>query len=300
MARAGVGRSRQSAPAEKARDNGLPAQDRRGPAAGSDGSCDLCSGGLRFVACRARRRRRRRATHRLEGVRLATVARTAARRRQRREGPAAFVAGGRPQAALEGDGPRPGILLAHHRRRQHLRHRRRRPASSHLRPAPRRQALSHERPRPGRLPRRRSGKELWAVEVLNRFGARNVTWRISECLLVDGPRVIVTPTGASTASPTAARRGCSSPPPKGWRWSDASGCLVRRKTSLRTRSSATAGCTSAASRTSTATMSGERDGRPGRHPRRRFLGLRAGSGRPGGTSRIRMSLYHTSQRVRLG
>ena len=40
-----------------------------------------------------------------------------------------------------------------------------------------------------------SGKELWAVDVLQRFGARNIPWAISECLLLDGPRVIVTPGG---------------------------------------------------------------------------------------------------------
>ena len=40
-----------------------------------------------------------------------------------------------------------------------------------------------------------SGRELWAVDVLERFGGRNITWALSECLLVDGPRVIVTPGG---------------------------------------------------------------------------------------------------------
>ncbi len=40
-----------------------------------------------------------------------------------------------------------------------------------------------------------SGQELWAVEVLERFGGRNITWAVSECLLVDGPWVIVTPGG---------------------------------------------------------------------------------------------------------
>jgi len=40
-----------------------------------------------------------------------------------------------------------------------------------------------------------SGKERWAVDVLDRFVARNITWAISECVLVDGPRVIVTPGG---------------------------------------------------------------------------------------------------------
>lgn len=40
-----------------------------------------------------------------------------------------------------------------------------------------------------------TGKELWAVEVLERFEGRNITWAMSECLLVDGPRLIVTPGG---------------------------------------------------------------------------------------------------------
>jgi outer membrane protein assembly factor BamB len=40
-----------------------------------------------------------------------------------------------------------------------------------------------------------SGQEVWAVDILDRFGGKNITWAISECLLVDGPRVIVTPGG---------------------------------------------------------------------------------------------------------
>ncbi len=40
-----------------------------------------------------------------------------------------------------------------------------------------------------------TGKELWAVDVLKRFQAENITWAMSECLLVDGPRLIVTPGG---------------------------------------------------------------------------------------------------------
>lgn len=40
-----------------------------------------------------------------------------------------------------------------------------------------------------------TGKELWAVDVLDRFQARNIKWALSECLLVDGPRVVVTPGG---------------------------------------------------------------------------------------------------------
>ena len=40
-----------------------------------------------------------------------------------------------------------------------------------------------------------TGKEHWAVETHERFEAKNITWAKSECLLVDGPRVIVTPGG---------------------------------------------------------------------------------------------------------
>jgi outer membrane protein assembly factor BamB len=40
-----------------------------------------------------------------------------------------------------------------------------------------------------------SGREVWAVDTLARFGGKEITWAISECLLVDGPRVIVTPGG---------------------------------------------------------------------------------------------------------
>jgi outer membrane protein assembly factor BamB len=40
-----------------------------------------------------------------------------------------------------------------------------------------------------------TGRECWAVDVLERFGGRNITWGLSENLLVDGPRVVVTPGG---------------------------------------------------------------------------------------------------------
>jgi outer membrane protein assembly factor BamB len=40
-----------------------------------------------------------------------------------------------------------------------------------------------------------SGKELWAVNILERFDAKNITWAVSECLLVDGRNLIVTPGG---------------------------------------------------------------------------------------------------------
>ena len=40
-----------------------------------------------------------------------------------------------------------------------------------------------------------NGREVWAVDMLDRFAGRPITWGISECVLVDGPRVIVTPGG---------------------------------------------------------------------------------------------------------
>jgi len=40
-----------------------------------------------------------------------------------------------------------------------------------------------------------AGRELWATNVLERFQGKNITWALSECLLLDGERVIVTPGG---------------------------------------------------------------------------------------------------------
>ena len=40
-----------------------------------------------------------------------------------------------------------------------------------------------------------TGDELWAVNILDRFDGQNITWALSECLLVDDGRVIVTPGG---------------------------------------------------------------------------------------------------------
>lgn len=40
-----------------------------------------------------------------------------------------------------------------------------------------------------------TGEELWAVDILERFQGENIQWALSECVLVDGPRVIVTPGG---------------------------------------------------------------------------------------------------------
>ena len=41
-----------------------------------------------------------------------------------------------------------------------------------------------------------NGAELWAVNVLDRFEGKNITWGISESVLVDGDLVFVTPAGA--------------------------------------------------------------------------------------------------------
>jgi len=40
-----------------------------------------------------------------------------------------------------------------------------------------------------------TSKEIWAVNILERFEGKNIRWAVSECLLIDGPRVIVTPGG---------------------------------------------------------------------------------------------------------
>jgi len=40
-----------------------------------------------------------------------------------------------------------------------------------------------------------SGQEHWAMNILERFDAKNITWALSECMLVDGERLIVTPGG---------------------------------------------------------------------------------------------------------
>ncbi len=45
----------------------------------------------------------------------------------------------------------------------------------------------------------RTGRESWAVDTLQRFEGKVITWGLSECLLVDGPRLIVTPGGKKGA-----------------------------------------------------------------------------------------------------
>ena len=41
-----------------------------------------------------------------------------------------------------------------------------------------------------------NGAQLWSVNLVERFGAKVINWGLSENLLVDGPRVIVTPGGS--------------------------------------------------------------------------------------------------------
>jgi outer membrane protein assembly factor BamB len=44
----------------------------------------------------------------------------------------------------------------------------------------------------------RTGREAWAVDLLQRFGGRNLTWALSECVLVDDEAVYATPGGSET------------------------------------------------------------------------------------------------------
>ena len=39
------------------------------------------------------------------------------------------------------------------------------------------------------------GKRIWSTKLLDRFGARNIRWGISESPLIDGNRLIVNPGG---------------------------------------------------------------------------------------------------------
>jgi len=45
----------------------------------------------------------------------------------------------------------------------------------------------------------KTGKETWSVDVLQRFEGNVILWGLSECLLVDGPRLIVSPGGRKAA-----------------------------------------------------------------------------------------------------
>jgi len=45
----------------------------------------------------------------------------------------------------------------------------------------------------------RSGERIWGLNVLERFGSKNITWAISESPLIDGDRVICSPGGPRAA-----------------------------------------------------------------------------------------------------
>ncbi len=47
--------------------------------------------------------------------------------------------------------------------------------------------------------RRKSGKEVWGLNILKEFGAANLTWALAESVLIDGARVICCPGGPKTA-----------------------------------------------------------------------------------------------------
>jgi len=51
-----------------------------------------------------------------------------------------------------------------------------------------------------------TGREEWAVDILERFGGEVPTWGLSECLLVDGDHVIVTPGGRAASLAALDRR----------------------------------------------------------------------------------------------
>ncbi len=44
-----------------------------------------------------------------------------------------------------------------------------------------------------------TGKKIWGLNILETFGGENITWALSESLLVDGDRVICSPGGPKTA-----------------------------------------------------------------------------------------------------
>jgi len=45
----------------------------------------------------------------------------------------------------------------------------------------------------------KTGKKVWGLNILEKFGAENIKWALSESLLVDGDRVICCPCGPETA-----------------------------------------------------------------------------------------------------
>jgi len=47
--------------------------------------------------------------------------------------------------------------------------------------------------------RAKTGEEVWSRNILDEFGAKNITWALAESLLVDGDRLIACPGGPDTA-----------------------------------------------------------------------------------------------------
>ena len=45
----------------------------------------------------------------------------------------------------------------------------------------------------------KTGKKVWGLNILQKFGSRNITWGLAESLLIDGDRVICSPGGPQTA-----------------------------------------------------------------------------------------------------
>lgn len=44
-----------------------------------------------------------------------------------------------------------------------------------------------------------TGRKLWGLNILEKFGSKNIRWAVSESLLIDGDRVICSPGGPQTA-----------------------------------------------------------------------------------------------------
>lgn len=45
----------------------------------------------------------------------------------------------------------------------------------------------------------KTGQTVWRLNILDKFGAKNITWALAESLLIDGDRVICSPGGPQTA-----------------------------------------------------------------------------------------------------
>jgi outer membrane protein assembly factor BamB len=76
-----------------------------------------------------------------------------------------------------------------------------------------------------------TGEELWSTNILQRFAAKNITWALSECVLVDGPRVLVTPGGRealiAALDKTTGKTVWATPPPSDDPTSHSSPILLR-------------------------------------------------------------------------